>query len=455
MKSFQSINPTTGSPLETYSFLSGAEVESSLGRSAIAQKKWRQIPINSRAKILEQAADVLEKKKEILSMAMALEMGKPIAQGRAEIEKCALVCRFYSAEGPGWLAPDVRQSSASRSFVRHDPLGTILAVMPWNFPFWQVFRNAAPILLAGNAMVLKHALNVPKCAQLIEEIWLEAGLPNDVFQNLFITHDQIPAIIGHAAVAGITLTGSNAAGEAVAQIAGRYTKPCVMELGGSDPFIVFGDVDLKHVAKNAAEARCLNSGQSCIAAKRFFIHQSIFCEFVDAFSYAMQSHLMGDPSDAKTQIGPQAMEKQQALLEAQVNDAIALGAQVICGGQIPNRQGFFYPPTVLTKVTPKMRVITEEVFGPVAPVFSFETETDVINLANQTIFGLGASVWTNDQSCFERMAGEINAGNIFLNGLVHSDPHLPFGGIKASGFGRELSREGLLSFINIKTIWMR
>jgi succinate-semialdehyde dehydrogenase / glutarate-semialdehyde dehydrogenase len=385
---------------------------------------------------------------------MALEMGKPLAQGVAEAEKCAWVCDYYADQAAAMLADQPRQTDAARSYVRFEAIGPVLAIMPWNFPFWQVFRFAAPALAAGNAGILKHAPNVSRCALEIEQVFRDAALPDGLFRSVFLSNEAAAGVIADPRVRAVTLTGSDRAGSQVAERAGRHLKKTVLELGGSDPFLVLEDADLARAAQIAAEARLQNSGQSCIAAKRFIVVEPIARDFLERFTAAMGSRRAGDPLDPAISIGPQARLDLRENLHRQVRESVQRGAQVVLGGQLPEGPGAFYPPTVLTAVQPGMPAFDEETFGPVAAVVRARDEADAVRIANASQYGLGASVWTADRARGERVARAIEAGSVFVNGLVKSDPRLPFGGVKRSGFGRELSEYGLREFVNVQTIWV-
>ncbi len=450
----QSINPATGEVLETFEEMSAAELETVVARAHARFLEWRETPFAERARLMREAARVLRAKKAEHARAMTLEMGKPIAQSEAEVDKCAWACEYYAEHAEQFLAEQPRQTDASRSYVRFDPLGIVLAVMPWNFPFWQVFRFAAPALMAGNAGVLKHASNVPRCALAIEAVFREAGFPDGLFRTALVGSSAVPGLIADSRIAAVTLTGSEHAGRVVGGGAGRAIKKSVLELGGSDAFIVLGDVDVAATARAAADARLVNSGQSCIAAKRFIVVEPIADRFVELFKAELSSRKMGDPLDPKTQVGPQARVDLRDDLHKQVSESIKRGAQRLLGGEIPPGKGAFYPPTLLAAVDKGMPAFDEETFGPVAAVIRAKDEGDAVRLANDSIFGLGASLWTRDLSRAERMAAEIEAGCVFVNGIVKSDPRLPFGGIKNSGYGRELSEYGIREFVNIKSVWM-
>jgi len=452
--SLQSLNPATGEVLETFPATSPRELDGILARSHAAFLEWRTVPFKTRAELMRQAAQVLRRRKAEFARSMTLEMGKPIVQGEAEAEKCAWVCDYYADTAEGFLAVQPRETDAKKSFVRFDPLGVVLAVMPWNFPFWQVFRFAAPALMAGNAGVLKHASNVPRCALQIEEVFREAGFPRGLFATALIESSAVAGVIDDPRIVAVTLTGSELAGSKVAERAGKMLKKTVMELGGSDPFIVLEDADLDQAANIAAEARLINSGQSCICAKRFIVVDSIAEKFIPKFVDQMRSRRMGDPLARETQVGPQARVDLRDDLHRQVAESVKRGAKLLLGGEVPRGAGAYYPPTLLAAVDKGMPAFDEETFGPVAAVVRAKDEADAIRLANDSQFGLGAALWTRDHARAERLAAEIEAGAVFVNGLVKSDPRLPFGGIKRSGYGRELSEYGIREFVNIKSVWM-
>jgi len=450
--SIRSVNPTTGEVLETFAEVTPKETERILEDVHHAFLDWRRRPIKQRARAIGDAARVLRAKKAAYARTMALEMGKPIAQGEGEVEKCAGGCEYYAEHAEEFLAPQPRRTDARRSYVRFDPLGPVLAIMPWNFPFWQVFRFAAPALVAGNAGILKHASNVPRCALEIEQVFREAGLPEGVFRTVLVGPEGVGAIIADPRVRGVTLTGSDRAGSRVAEQAGRELKKTVLELGGSDPFVVLEDADVGAAARTAAEARLINNGQSCIAAKRFIVVDAVAEPFLDLFVADMRSRRMGDPLSPETQVGPQARHDLRDDLHRQVEESVRRGAEVVLGGRVPEAPGAFYPPTVLVAVRRGMPAFDEETFGPVAAVNRAGDEAEAIALANDSPYGLGASLWTRHDGRAERLAGEIEAGCVFVNGQVRSDPRLPFGGIKRSGYGRELSEYGIREFVNIKSV---
>jgi len=452
--SIQSINPATGEVLETFTPTSRHELDRILAAAHAAFLEWRAVPMGARAKQMREAASALRRRKADYARTMTLEMGKPIVQGEAEVEKCAWVCDYYAEQAASFLAEQPRETDASKSYVRFDPLGVVLAVMPWNFPFWQVFRFAAPALMAGNGAVLKHASNVPRCALAIEEVFRESGFPRGLFATMLIESSAVAALIEDPRIVAVTLTGSDRAGSKVAEQAGRALKKTVLELGGSDPFIVLDDADVDASAVTAADARLVNSGQSCIAAKRFIVVETVADRFIARFVDELRSRLMGDPLARETQVGPQARVDLRDELHRQVEESIKRGARRLLGGEVPPGPGAFYPPTLLAAVDKGMPAFDEETFGPVAAVIRAKDEADAVRLANDSVFGLGASLWTRDRARAERVAARIEAGAVFVNGLVKSDPRLPFGGIKRSGYGRELSEYGIREFVNIKSVWI-
>jgi len=449
-----SINPTTGETLETFAETTPAALERVLDQALAAYQSWSRCSYAQRAQAMREAGRLLRERKTQHARTMALEMGKPLMQGEAEAEKCAWVCDYYAEHAERFLADEPRETDASKAFVRFDPIGPVLAIMPWNFPFWQVFRFAAPALMAGNAGLLKHAPNVTRCALGIEAIFQEAGFPEGLFRALILSNEAAATVIADPRVRAVTLTGSDRAGSQVAEQAGRHLKKTVLELGGSDPFIVLEDADVALAARTAAEARLLNSGQSCIAAKRFIVVEPVADRFLDAFVAAMRTRRMGDPLAPDTQIGPQARQDLRANLHRQVEASVRRGAQLVLGGTLPEGPGFYYAPTVLAAVAEGMPAFDEEVFGPVAAVIRVKDESQAVRVASASRYGLGASVWTADSARGERLARELEAGSVFVNGLVKSDPRLPFGGVKRSGYGRELSEYGLKEFVNIKTVWV-
>ncbi|GAB4524518.1 MAG: NAD-dependent succinate-semialdehyde dehydrogenase [Pleurocapsa sp.] len=450
------INPATQETLKTFTPLTDSELENKLSLAASTFKKYRQTTFAERSRWLNQAADILEANKLKYAQIMTAEMGKPIQSAIAEAEKCALVCRFYAEKAPEFLADVDVATDASKSFVSYQPLGVILAVMPWNFPFWQVFRFAAPALMAGNIGLLKHASNVPQCALAIEEIIQQAGFPPGAFQTLLIGADRVKSIIQDERVKAATLTGSEPAGISLASAAGAEIKKVVLELGGSDPFIVLESANIEEAVSTGVKARMLNNGQSCIAAKRFIVAEAIADEFERKLVSAFAALKVGDPTAKDTDIGPLATKSILQELDEQVQQAIAQGAKVLIGGKpITDTVGNFYPPTILTAIPIDSAVAQQEFFGPVAMLFRVKNLDDAIALANNVPFGLGASAWTNQPEEQQKLVSEIEAGAVFINGLVKSDPRLPFGGIKRSGYGRELSIQGIHEFVNIKTVWIK
>lgn len=449
------INPSTGETVKIFTPLSPEEIEGKISLAESAYQAYRLTSFAYRRERLLKAGEILENNARKWAEIITLEMGKPIKQAVAEIHKCALVCRYYAEHGESFVQPKAIASDASYSGINYQPLGVILAVMPWNFPFWQVLRFAAPALMAGNVGLLKHASNVPQCAEAITSIFLEAGFPEGVFQSLLITSDQVEAVLRDKRVKAVTLTGSELAGRKVASIAGDELKKSVLELGGSDPFIVTQSANIEEAVKVAVTARMLNNGQSCIAAKRFLLEDAIAPQFTELLVQEYAKLKIGDPFDETVDIGPLATETILKDIVKQVNDTIAKGAKVLIGGKPLAGKGYFYPPTILTDIPPDSPAMTEEFFAPVALLFTVKNIEEAIVLANNTSFGLGASVWTNNQTEIELAIRDIEAGAVFINGMVKSDPRLPFGGIKRSGYGRELSREGMLEFMNIKTIWQK
>jgi len=451
---FHSLDPTVGRFRYGFPDLAPAELEAALDRALDAQRAWAVLTPEQRAAPLRSAATLLRAEAQALAELAAGEMGKPVRQGRAEVEKCAFACEHFAEHAAEMLAPEVVATDAAKSYVRFDPLGVVLAIMPWNFPFWQVFRCAAPILAAGNAIVLKHAPNVPGCARAIEDLLLRAGMPEGVFSSVFVDVGTTAWLIAHPVIAGVTLTGSTRAGADVAAKAGAVLKKCVLELGGSDAFLVLEDVDVPAVARAAAQARTQNAGQSCIAAKRFLVQEAVADAFVAALARELEALRVGDPKDEATDVGPLARLDLLENLEQQVRRTLDAGARCVTGGRRLDRIGFFFAPTLLDGVRPEMAAACEETFGPVAAVIRVRDEAEAVAIANGTDYGLGASVWTRDAARGERLAARIEAGSVFVNGIVKSDPRLPFGGIKRSGYGRELGAFGVREFVNAKTVWI-
>jgi succinate-semialdehyde dehydrogenase / glutarate-semialdehyde dehydrogenase len=449
-----SINPATGQTLRTFEPLGAAGLEEKLQCAADAYRRHRRTTFAERRQLLLRAADILDGEKEAFGRLMVTEMGKPLKAAMEEAAKSAWGCRYYAEHAEGFLADEEVQTTASRSYVTWQPIGPVLAIMPWNFPFWQVFRFAAPAVMAGNVGLLKHASNVPQCALAIEDIFRRAGFAEGVFQTLLIETEQVRGVIEDPRVAAVTLTGSNAAGSQVASAAGKVIKKTVLELGGSDPFIVMPGADLPAAIATAVKARVVNNGQSCIAAKRFIVHEAVADEFERGFVSGMSALSVGDPMEPGTDIGPLATEGQLRTITDQVDRAARAGARVLTGGRAVDRPGWYYPPTVLTGVTPESPIFREEVFGPVALVFRIRSVNEAVRLANDSPFGLGASVWTRDDAERERFVAEIESGMVFVNAMVASDPRVPFGGVKESGYGRELSPLGIREFVNAKTVWV-
>ncbi len=449
------VNPATGEILATYDALTERELEEKLGHAAEAFRAYRGTTVAERAAWMACAAGILEAEKDAFARIMTLEMGKPLEAARQEVAKCALACRYYVEHGERLLADEPVDTGTPGSFIRHQPLGPVLAIMPWNFPFWQVFRFLAPALMAGNVGLLKHASNVPQCALAIEDIVRRAGFPAGVFQTLLIGATMVRPVIDDPRVKAVTLTGSEPAGRQVAAQAGKQIKKCVLELGGSDPFVVMPSADLDAAVRTAVQARILNNGQSCIAAKRFIVDESIADPFERCFVDAMAALVVGDPVREATQVGPLATPVILHELDLQVRRSVAAGARVLTGGHRVERPGNFYAPTVLTDVPENSPAYREELFGPVAVLMRAGGIEEAIRLANDTPFGLGASAWTSDAGEQERFIDEIEAGMVFINGMVASDPRLPFGGVKASGYGRELGEWGIREFVNVKTVVVR
>ena len=447
-----SVSPATGQKLKSFEPHTSTETQQRLKRATEAFALHRQTPFAERSRMMLAAAAILEQEARALAGIITTEMGKPIREAAAEVRKCAWVCRYYAENAEAFLADEEVATDARRSYVHFQPLGAVLAVMPWNFPFWQVFRFAAPALMAGNVGLLKHASNVPQCALAIEDIFRRAGFGEGVFQTLLIGSIDVASVLQSRHVAAVTLTGSEPAGSSVARNAGAEIKKCVLELGGSDPFIVMPSADLDSAVATAVTARCLNSGQSCIAAKRFLLADAIADEFQARFVEKMEQLKVGDPMDEETEVGPLATSQILADLETQVLRSVQAGARLLTGGKRLIKQGFYYAPTVLVDIPVKAPAYSEELFGPVAAVFRVSGVEEAIRLANDTAFGLGASVWTQDEAEQRLFIDGIESGGVFVNGMVKSDPRLPFGGVKRSGFGRELSSFGIREFVNIKTV---
>ncbi|MBC7658803.1 MAG: NAD-dependent succinate-semialdehyde dehydrogenase [Chitinophagaceae bacterium] len=449
-----STNPHNGQVIRSYTAHNGQYIEETLKAAQNRFETWKDVPVAEKSKLLHAMAQQLRRNKHELALLMADEMGKPVAEGEGEIEKCATACEYYADEGPQYLSPEIVKTDASKSWISYEPLGPVLAVMPWNFPFWQVIRFAAPNLLAGNVGILKHASNVSGCSLAIESLFLQAGFPKHVFSSLLVSGKDVEAIIAHPVIKAVTITGSTPAGKSVASTAGKYLKKCVLELGGSDAYVVLADADIKKAAQICTQSRLLNGGQSCIAAKRFIVDKKVRKEFEHEMLEAFKKVKWGDPRDPQNTMGPQARVDLRDQLHEQVLKSVKLGAEILFGGTVDTKSpGAYYPPTILTQVKPGLPAFDEELFGPVAAIIEAEDENDAIRLANQSVFGLGAALFTKDISKAERLASQVQAGSVFINALVKSDARLPFGGIKESGHGRELSYYGLREFLNIKTIY--
>ena len=448
------VNPTTDEVIASFDAFGRDEVEMALAEAHDAFVEWSERPIADRAIPMRALAGLLRERADRYARLATLEMGKPIVEARAEIEKCAFGAEHFAQNAARYLADEEVRANARRSIVAFQPLGVVLAVMPWNFPFWQVLRFAAPALMAGNAAVLKHASNVPQCALAIEEAFRDAGFPPGLMRTVLVSGSAIEPIIGDDRIRAVTLTGSSDTGSRIAELAGRALKKTVLELGGSDPFIVLGDADLQLAATTAVRARNQNNGQSCIAAKRFIVVESVADEFERRFAKGVEDLVVGDPMDPKTQVGPLARRDLLETLERQVDESVRAGARVLTGGERVNGKGYFFTPTVLANVTRDMAAFREETFGPVAAVIRVRDADEAVSVANDSAYGLGASIWTKDAAMGERLARRIESGSVFVNGIVASDPRLPFGGIKRSGYGRELSAFGAREFTNIQTIWI-
>ncbi len=449
-----SINPATGEKIKDFPSHTAHDVERRIALAQSAFEQHRSRPFAERAHLMTAAAFILDSEKNHFAQIISSEMGKIISAAREEVEKCSRACRFYAQNAELFLEEKSRQTEAARSFVRYQPLGAILAIMPWNFPFWQVFRFAAPALMAGNVGVLKHAANVPQCALAIEDIFRRAGFDEGHFVSLLLEANEVEKLIADPRIKAVTLTGSDRAGSAVAAVAGREIKKCVLELGGNDPFIVMPSADLDQAISNAVKARNVNSGQSCIAAKRFFVADSVYDEFLKGFVEKFRSLKIGNPQEDETEIGPLATAGIRDRVHDQVQKSVAAGAKLLTGGNRLPGAGYFYEPTILANVPKGCPAYAEEIFGPVAAVFRVRDAEEAIELANDSVFGLGASVWTHDRTEQELFISELESGMVFFNAMVASDPRLPFGGVKRSGFGRELGRTGIREFMNIKTIWV-
>ena len=451
----QTLNPTTGKVTKTFEEYSSQQVSKIIDDVYESLLPWKNMSFAERSALMKNAAMILRNKKNKYGELLTREMGKPISQAIAEVEKCAWVCEYYAENASILLSEEIIKTDASQSYVRFDPLGIVLAIMPWNFPFWQVFRFAAPALMAGNVTLLKHASNVPSCALAIENIFQEAGFPYNIFRTLLIGSALVKEVITNAKIKAVTLTGSEPAGIQVAEACGKLLKKTVMELGGSDPFIVLDDANIDLAVRTAVPARNINNGQSCIAAKRFIVTEKNYREFENKFIELMKNVTVGDPMNSDTEVGPIAREDLLNELEAQIQASVQQGALVVCGGKRINREGYFLEPTILSNVLPGMPAYEEELFGPVASLIKAKDEDHALRIANDSRYGLGASLWTNDVEHAKELANVIESGSLFINGMVKSDPRLPFGGIKNSGYGRELSHYGIKEFMNIKTVWIK
>ena len=450
----KSIDPSTGNVIAEYPLLEPQEVFAKLRSAGGATEIWSNRSLADRAKKLKRVETLLKDREDKYASLISREMGKPISQSRAEVQKCAWACDFFAENAAEFLKTEPIETGASFSGIKYEPLGALLAIMPWNFPFWQVFRFAAPALMAGNVALLKHASDVPGCSLAIQEIFDDAGFPEGVFQSLLVRNSVVKDLLMHPVIKAVSLTGSERAGRIVAGEAGSALKKCVLELGGSDPFIVLDDADLEKTIDGAIAGRMQNAGQSCIAAKRFIVTKKISKKFIDGFVEKVNALKVGDPLDETTEVGPMVREDLLQELEGLMRASVDRGAEIACGGRRVKRPGFFFAPTVMTKVKPGMEVFDEETFGPLAAITVVKSEDEAIEMANRTRFGLGASIWSADTDAAQELAGRIEAGSVFINGIVKSDPRLPFGGIKASGYGRELSRPGIHEFVNIKTLWV-
>lgn len=449
----RSVNPATGDPVKEYEPHSQKRVGEIIGAVDKCWHQWKSTSFSQRSRLMENLSKVLKQRKEELARLMALEMGKVVREGIAEVEKCAWVCKYYAENAAEFLTNNSLDSDFSSSYIAYRPLGTILGIMPWNFPFWQVFRFAVPTVMAGNTAVLKHASNVPGCALAIEELFRESGFPDNVFRSILTGSSEMEKVIRNPAIHGVSLTGSTPAGRKVASVAGSELKKCVLELGGSDPYIILEDAVLQQAAATCAAGRLVNAGQSCIGAKRFIVTEPVYSEFLEYFTYEMNKAAFGDPFDPEVTMGPLAREDLRDDLHRQVTESVKKGAEVIIGGEKPQRKGAFYPPTILENVSRGMPAWDEELFGPVASVIKVKNEEEAIEVANSTAFGLGAAVFSKNISRARQIAEtRLEAGCCFVNDFVKSDPRLPFGGIKDSGYGRELSFLGIREFVNIKTV---
>ncbi|HEX5054903.1 MAG TPA: NAD-dependent succinate-semialdehyde dehydrogenase [Gammaproteobacteria bacterium] len=453
--SLRSLSPATGKKLRTYPAFSVSDTSAIIDATHTAWLDWRDLELPARARCLREVASRLNSLKHELAEIITAEMGKPLKASRSEIEKCAWVCEYFADNAQFFLHEEPVKTEAAQSYIHFEPLGVILAVMPWNFPFWQLFRFAAPALMAGNACVLKHASNVSGCALAIEQLFREAGSPGNLLRTLLISSDQVEDVIWNDKIRAVTLTGSTAAGREIAATAGRALKKTVLELGGSDPYLVLADADIEYAARTCASSRLINTGQSCIAAKRFIVVEAVYEKFESAFVEKMKQAKMGDPMQEDTELGPLAREDLRDALHKQVRASVEQGAQVLLGGAKPEGAGNFYPATVLAEVAPGMPVFDEETFGPVAALIRARDEAEAIQLANKSIYGLGSAVFSKDTARAEAVARQLETGFVAINDFVRSDPRLPFGGVKDSGYGRELGPYGIKEFVNIKTVYIK
>ena len=455
MSHFKTINPANEDILAKYQYYSTDHIRSAINDCDLAWQDWKSQSFSARASLLMNLSNLLLTKKEELAEEITNEMGKPLSQAIAEIEKCSWVCEFYATNGEAFLQPEMVESDASKSYVTFEPLGVVFAVMPWNFPYWQVIRFAAPALMAGNAALLKHSPNTSGCALTIEKLFLEAGFPKGLFKTVLVDIPQIEEIVSNPRIAAVTLTGSTKAGKSLAALSGRYLKKIVLELGGSDPYIILEDADLELAAEACVTGRLINSGQSCIAAKRFIVAKPIANDFTDLIYQKLKEKKVGDPYAEETDIGPLAREDLRDQLHNQVKASIQSGAKCLLGGDKFASKGFYYPPTLLTNVSKGMTAYSEELFGPVASIIVVKDNEEAIQVANDSIYGLGSAIFSRDIATAELIASKINAGSTFINSFVKSDPRLPFGGVKQSGYGRELSYIGIKEFVNIKTVYLK
>ncbi|MBV6643522.1 MAG: NAD-dependent succinate-semialdehyde dehydrogenase [Cyclobacteriaceae bacterium] len=455
MNTFETINPATEEQLNTYEFYDDSKISHTIDQAYQCWLKWKETTFAERSALFIKLKQLLEKEKELLAKEITAEMGKPLTQSEAEIEKCAWVCEYYATNAEAFLQNEVIKSDATKSYVRYDPFGVVLAIMPWNFPYWQVFRFAAPALMAGNACLLKHSPNTTACALSMQRIFEEAGFPKYLFNTVIADIPQIEPIVANKKVAAVTLTGSTRAGKSLATLAGKYLKKAILELGGSDPYLILADADIDLAAQTCVTGRLINSGQSCIAAKRFIVLSSVKNIFVDKVKQLMEAKAVGDPTAEETDIGPMARKDLMETLANQVDQSVKKGAKIILGGRIDQGQGFYYSPTILTDVKPGMPAYDEELFGPVASIIEVNDEEEAIKVANDTVYGLGSAVFTRDLAKAEIIASKLQSGSTFVNAFVKSDPRLPFGGIKESGYGRELSFIGIKEFVNVKTVYIK